>query len=36
MADGIYRIQARHNVPLLLALGICGGQIPEGNYYSAD
>ena len=34
--DGIYRIRARHNVHLLLILGICGEQIPEGNYYRAD
>lgn len=35
-SDGAYRIRARHNVRLFLTLGICGGEIPEGNYYNAD
>src|SRR5882724_5678159 len=33
---GIYHIRARHNVHLLLVLGICGEEIPSGNYYRAD
>ena len=35
-SDGAYRIRARHNVHLFLTLGICGGEIPEGQYYKAD
>ena len=35
-SDGAYRIRARHNVRLFLTLGICGGEIPEGDYYNAD
>ena len=33
---GAYRIRARHNVRLFVTLGICGGEIPEGDYYNAD
>jgi hypothetical protein len=33
---GIYRIRARHNVQLLLVLGICGEEIPWPKYYKAD